>query len=162
VRNNATSALAKSIQATEQLLTTPLTQQAGLGTINDAIRNHVKGLSTADRHAFLEEASKRGDDVTLVACCGAPPYLSGMSPEMQQHFTREYHSRKYPAEAKRLKLMQSAHALLVERSPLVFAETDRAIFGTDENSAGNWRKVQQMAARRSEVVRASTAQPLAQ
>ena len=142
--DSATAALGKSIQGTEQILTAPLEQQSGAGSINSEIRAHLKGLDREDRVKLIRELNEKNDDKSLTAILGAPAYLSGFSDVEHGLYLRQYRERKHPAEAKRLRLMQSAHALLVERSPLVFAETDRAVFGTDENSTGNWRKVQQL------------------
>ena len=135
--DSARTNLKKAIDANEGMLTTPLENASGTGTINEEVRRHVKALTPAERMQFMQDASARGDERTLVAVLGAPSYLSGLSPEMQALFTRQYHERKHPETAARLKVMQTAYDMLNKRSGLVMGEIEKAI-GTD------WRKVQRL------------------
>ena len=132
-RNN----LKKAIDANVGMLTTPLENASAAGTLNEEVRRHVKSLSTSERSTFMQDANARGDERTLVAVLGAPSYLSGLSPEAQALYTRQYHERKHPETAARLKVMQTAYDMLNKRSGLVMGEIEKAI-GTD------WRTVQRL------------------
>ena len=78
-RNN----LKKAIDANVGMLTTPLENASGTGTLNEEVRRHVKSMNTSERSTFMQDANARGDERTLVAVLGAPSYLSGLSPEAQ-------------------------------------------------------------------------------
>lgn len=126
--------LDKAIKATDEMLQGPLEQQAGMGTLNEEIRRHIKSMSTEERHNFLKEANANGDTKTMTAVLGAPHYLSGMQPAEQQYYLREFHMQRNPDAARRLKVMTAARDLLNERAPLIFGQVERAI-------GQPWRKV---------------------
>ena len=77
----------------------------------------------------MRELNEKNDERSLTAILGGPAYLSGLSDVEHAHYLRQYRERKHPAEAKRLRLMQAAHALLEERGPLVFDAVEVAVFG---------------------------------
>ena len=139
--DSASTNLAKSVRETESMLTTPLEQQAGAGSVNTEIRNHVKALTSEERAKFLSDANAAGDEKTLTAVLGAPSYLSGLTPEMQQLYTRQFHERKHPDVAKRLGLMKATLEALEQRGPLVFPEVEKAVFGEAGKGPANWNKV---------------------
>lgn len=134
--------LHKAIKATDDMLQTPLEQQSGAGSINTEIRAHFKGLSTGDRVKLIAELNEKADDKSLTAILGAPAYLSGLSDVEHGLYLRQFHERKNPAAAKRLKVMRQAHDLLEQRGPLVFGEITKSVFGNEDMS--NWKKVEQL------------------
>ena len=79
----------------------------------------------------------------LWQCWAHPLTCQGLSPEMQALYTRQYHDRKHPETAARLKVMQTAYDMLNKRSGLVMGEIEKAI-GTD------WRTVQRLKQAREE------------
>ena len=119
------------------MLTAPLEQAAGQGSVPEEIRRHVKAMSTDARLEFIEEAIAREDFKTLSSVLGAPHYLSGMTPTLQAELTRQYHQKRNPEIASRLRVMKAAQAMLQERGPLLFAEIEKGI-GAD------WRKVKRL------------------
>lgn len=119
--------LNKSIVATENMLTAPLENAAGHGSINSEIRTHFKNMNDADRRSFLSEANASGDSKTLVAVLGAPSYLSGMSDIEQVILTRQYHETRNPEVASRLNVMKAAHTMLEQRAPLIWDEVTKAM-----------------------------------
>lgn len=132
--DSVVKSLDKAIKATDEMLQGPLEQQAGLGSINEEIRRHVKALSTEERHKFLREANASGDIKTMTAILGAPPFLSGMSPVEQKHYLREFHMQRNPDATRRLAVMKSALDMLNERAPLILGEVVRAM-------GQSWHKV---------------------
>lgn len=133
--DSVVSNLDKGIKAMEEMLTGPLEQQAGMGTVNEEIRRHVKSMSSEERRKFLSEANASGDTKTMTAVLGVPHYLTGMLPAEQAYYVREYHTRRSPDTAARLKVMTAARDLLNERAPLIHGEVEKAM-------GQNWRKVQ--------------------
>jgi len=116
----AERALEKSLQA-------PVEQNAGLGTINDQIRNHAKSLEAGKRHKFMEDAFAKGDQKTLVAICGAPPYLSGMDDTAHALYLRRLHEMREPAATRRLKSVRAAIALLERAIPIAMTSVEKAL-----------------------------------
>lgn len=135
--DSVVSNLNKGIKAMEEMLTGPLEQQAGMGSVNEEIRRHVKSMSSEERRKFLSEANANGDTKTMTAVCGVPHYLTGMLPAEQAHYVREYHTRRSPETAARLKVMTAARDLLNERAPLIHSELERAM-------GASWGKVQKV------------------
>ncbi|MEJ2031665.1 MAG: hypothetical protein P8Y63_01185 [Deltaproteobacteria bacterium] len=117
------------------MLQGPIEQQAGLGTINEEIRRHVKAMGSKERHEFLEEANAKGDTKTMTAVLGALHYLTGILPTEHDYYLREFHMRRNLEAAKRLKVMKAALALLEKRAPLIFGKVEKAI-------GQPWRRVQ--------------------
>ncbi len=118
--------LEKGIASLEQELSQPVASRAA-GPISTEIRAHVKALPTGKLHTFLQEALANGDHDTARAVLGAPPYLSGLTPEFQATYLRSYHERTSPDKAKRLKAMRGAKAMIEERAGLVFKELEKAV-----------------------------------
>lgn len=116
----AESALEKALQA-------PVTQLAGLGTINDSIRAHVKGLDETKRSAFMQTALKNHDETTLVAVCGAPAYLSGLSDAAHALFLRQLHEMRNPEGTRRLKSLRAGIALLERAVPIALTSVEKAL-----------------------------------
>jgi DNA-binding phage protein len=98
----------------------------------------VKGLSQADRLAFMNDAVHSGDTKTLSAVLGAPSYLSGLSSTERDLFTRSHQERTNPTLAKRLVVMKAANDLIAQRAGLIFDEIDKAI-GASSTQVANLR-----------------------
>lgn len=120
------SNLTKGIDAMAQQLATPL-QHRGSSSISQEIRTHVKGLTTEQRHKFLDDAQQAHDHTTLSAVLAAPGYLSGVSETERQIRTRQYHEAESPDVAKKLKVMKGARTIIEERAGLVFTEIEKAV-----------------------------------
>lgn len=118
--------LKKGIASIERELSKPIEAQAS-HQISMEIRMHVSKLPQGERLTFLRNAINNGDIKTASAVLGAPPYLSGLSDEMQAVMTREFHSKHYPALDKRLKAMRGAFELLGDRSGLLFGQIEKAV-----------------------------------
>lgn len=121
--------LEKSITHIEQELSQPVTSRAA-APIAAEIRSYVRGLDTAKLHSFIQNAMDNGDHETVTSLLGAPPYLSGLTPEFQRTYLRFYHERNQPHLAKRLKAMQGAKALIEKNAPLVFTAMEAAVGGS--------------------------------
>jgi hypothetical protein len=81
------------------------------------------------RTKFVNEAMKTRDVKSLAAVLGAHSHLSGLNPEMQLAWTRQWNEMSYPEASKRLTTTRKARALLEERGPLVFAQVTKALGG---------------------------------
>jgi hypothetical protein len=114
-------------RALEKSLSTPVEQNAGLGTVNDAIRAHAKGLDTGKRHKFMEDAFKEGDQKTLVAICGAPHYLSGLDKAAHDLYVRRLHELRDPTTTRRLKSVRAAIALIERAVPIAMTSVEKAL-----------------------------------
>lgn len=120
------SRLGKAVAHLEGELTAPLTMKAA-ASIAQEIRAHVKAMNTEQRHDFVRAALDSGDEVTFSSVCAAPPYLSGLTSELQQSFTRLWHEKQSPDMAKRLRAMQGAKTMIEQRAGLVFPELTKAV-----------------------------------
>jgi hypothetical protein len=121
----------------ERQLSQPL-EGGSAGGFTAEIRAHVKGLSQADRLAFMNDAVHSGDTKTLSAVLGAPSYLSGLSSTERDLFTRSHQERTNPTLAKRLVVMKAANDLIAQRAGLIFDEIDKAI-GASSTQVANLR-----------------------
>lgn len=119
--------LRSNIKHTEGELSRPLTERAGLGSLNSEVRAHVKSLKRPEREAFMNEALERDDEATLTAVLGGQPFLSGLTQIDHEHYVRTYHVKKDPHLMARLDLMQRMLAMLERNSPVVHAQFERAI-----------------------------------
>jgi plasmid stability protein len=120
------SRLGKAVAHLEGELTAPLTMKAA-ASIAQEIRAHVKAMNTEQRHDFVRAALDSGDEVTFSSACAAPPYLSGLTSDLQQSFSRFWHEKQSPDMAKRLRAMQGAKAMIEQRAGLVFPELTKAV-----------------------------------
>lgn len=112
---------------TESLLSEPLTQQAGLGSLNGEVRSFVRGLDRPKREAFMRHALDTNDDATLTAVLGAQSYLSGLTPDDHAHYIRQYHSKRSPDLVRRLDLMKRVMDMLERNGPIVHLQFDKAV-----------------------------------
>lgn len=124
--NAAYARLKGAIADGERQLSQPL-KGGSAGGYTAEIRAHVKGLSQADRLAFMNDTVRSTDTKTLSAVLGAPSYLSGLSPVERDLLTHGHQERTNPALAKHLVVMKAAHDLIAQRGGLIFDEIDKAI-----------------------------------
>lgn len=115
----ASADLAANILHTEKQLMEPLTEQAGLGSLNGEVRAFVRGLKRGEREAFMNEALERDDEPTLTAVLGAQSFLSGLTPLDRDHYLRLYHQKKRPDLVRRLDVMQRFRDRLDRIGPIV-------------------------------------------
>jgi hypothetical protein len=140
--DSAHSRLASGIKSLEESLDKPLEQQAGVGTVNEEIRRHVKSLSDTERSELLTNALREQDAKTIVAVAGAPSYLSGLSKERHLVLTRQWNELTQPEVVKRLGVMKRALELVDRNGPLVLTQIGQALGGKDA-----WQRIQRAKAR---------------
>lgn len=125
---------AKLANDIDQSLSTPL-EASAVGPLGVEIRAHVKGLTDEQRNKFLAEAMKSNDVKTLQSVLGAPAYLSGLAPAMQQHYTRLYREATAPAAVRKLTVTRKVLAVLERAAPIAYLQTEKAMGGTFEQAA---------------------------
>lgn len=119
--------LRANIEHTERELSQPLTERAGLGTLNGEVRSFARGLDRPKREAFMREALERNDEATLTAVLGAQPFLSGLTPLDHAHYVRTYHSQRQPHLVRRLDLMKRFLETVERNTPIVHAQFEKAV-----------------------------------
>lgn len=124
---NTAERLHKTIETLEKSLSAPVEQMAGLGTVNDRIRDHAKSLDTGKRGKFIEEAFKKRDEKTLTALCGAPGYLSGMEDAAHALCIKRFNELREPETTRRLAVLREAATLLDRASPIAITSVERAL-----------------------------------
>jgi hypothetical protein len=132
--------LRANIAHVEGQLMEPLTEKAGLGSINTEVRAFVRGLDPSEREKFMREALEQNDESTLTAVLGAQHFLSGLAANDKAHFLRLYHEKQNPQLVRRLDVMNrvlerfertlplvdNAFAKAVGAKPSVVAQLERA------------------------------------
>lgn len=124
--DHAFRTISKSIAHVEGQLNAAMTSRAD-HTISREVREHVKGLNTADRADFMGDALKNNDLPTLEAVLGAQPFLSGLTRVEQARHLRQYRESAHPELAARLRVLQRALALVADRGPIVMIEVKRCL-----------------------------------
>lgn len=124
--DGAKAALDKGIAFVEGELAAPVTAKAAASVASE-IRAYAKGLETGERMGFVQRAIADGDEATVSSLLGAPPYLSGLTADMQAILTRQWHERNSPTLAKRLKAMVGARELILQRGGLVHKALEKAV-----------------------------------
>jgi hypothetical protein len=124
--DSVSASLDKTIASIEADLSKPVESKAA-ASVAAEVRAHIKGLGSEERMKVIREAIEGGDHAVATAVLGAPAMLSGIAPQMQAAFLKQYHSLHNPVQAKRLKALQAAKGLLDRNAPLALAETDRAV-----------------------------------
>lgn len=119
--------LRASISQTEKLLSEPLTEKAGLGSLNGEVRAFVRGLDRSEREAFMREALDANDKKTLTALLGAQHFLSGLTAVDQEHYLRLYHERQQPQLVRRLDVMQRVLSKFERNIQNVHTQFDKAV-----------------------------------
>lgn len=120
--------LQSGIALIEKELTTPV-QSRAVHSIAVEIRNYVRGLKAEGGSPmdFVRNAILSGDLDGASAALGAPPYLSGLTPEAQAVLLRMYHEKNNPVAAKRQRAMKAALDLVGQRSGLLFKDLEKAV-----------------------------------
>ncbi|MDF7774045.1 hypothetical protein P1X14_02200 [Sphingomonas sp. AOB5] len=111
--------LAATIAHTEEQLMRPLTEQAGLGSLNGEVRAFARGLDRSEREAFMNATLEGDDEPTLTAILGAQSFLSGLTPLDHDHYLRLYHQKRRPDLVRRLDVMQRFRDRLDRIAPIV-------------------------------------------
>lgn len=119
--------LRANIEHTERELSRPLTERAGMGTLNGEVRAHVKALNRSEREACMTEALERDDVPTLEAILGGQHFLSGMTQIDHEYYVRVYHTRKNPHLVVRLDLMKRFLEEIERNGPIVHEQFERAV-----------------------------------
>lgn len=118
--------LEKGIAHIEAELSAPVKAKAAEGVARD-IRTHAKAMGTEERHNFIKDALDSGDAETMSSLLGAPPYLSGLTKELQATYTRLWHERTSPDMAKRLRAFVGAQALIQKNMPILAKQLEKAV-----------------------------------
>jgi hypothetical protein len=136
--------LRANIEHTERELSKPLTERAGMGTLNGEVRAYVAKLNRPERSKFMGEALERGDGPTLEAVLGAQPFLSGLTKVDHDHFTRMYHEKQNPSLVRRLDVMNRVLEKLERNAPVVQLQFEKAI-GAKPSVVANLNNLQAQA-----------------
>ncbi|MDK8265648.1 hypothetical protein QP835_15300 [Pseudomonas oryzihabitans] len=128
--DNADKSLLQRIDHLERELSAPLKATKSTTGLTVEIRAHVKALPTDERRAWFSDALEANDATSIEAVLAGPGYLSGLNTEEVAHYARLYHEKLNPQAFQRLQVMKQAHALLRERSQLVFSGVQKAM-GSD-------------------------------
>ena len=115
------------IAHTEGELSRPLTERAGLGSLNGEVRSFARGLNRSEREKFMNAALESDGGPTLEAILGAQPFLSGLTPLDQDHYLRRYHVKKNPHLVVRLDLMKRFLDVIYQTGPIVHAQFEKAV-----------------------------------
>ncbi|MEI2790465.1 MAG: hypothetical protein V9E93_16530 [Steroidobacteraceae bacterium] len=95
----------------------------------------MKALKDEERGKFISEAMKNGDLKAIQSLLGAPPYLSGLTPQIQQHYTRLYREATAPAAVRKLNVTRRVLAVLAKAMPIAYEQTEKAMGGTFPQAA---------------------------
>lgn len=119
--------LAANIAHTKQLLSEPLMEKAGLGSLNGEVRSYARSLDRAGRSALIRDALASDDEATLSALLGAQPFLSGLTKVDQDHYLYLYHSKRNPHLVARLETMERFREKASQIAPVVHLQFDKAV-----------------------------------
>ncbi|MGA1807561.1 MULTISPECIES: hypothetical protein [Sphingobium] len=124
--DSATTGLNRVIEGLERDLSQPI-ESRGVGAMAGEIRSYVHSLPEGQRMSFIRNAIEAGDERTVGAVLGGVPYLSGITPEMQNILLRLHHEKSNPRAAKQLRAAKAGLELLGERGGLIFKEMEKAV-----------------------------------
>jgi hypothetical protein len=141
---NAERDLRANIAHTEKLLSEPLAESAGRGSLNAEVRAHAKALNRSERETFMNAALEGGDEPTLTAILGGQPFLSGLTPLDHEHYTRLFHVKKNPHLVARLDVMNRFLQMVERNVPVVHLQFEKAI-GAKPSVVGNLNKLNDQA-----------------
>jgi hypothetical protein len=118
-------------------LTTPVQARAA-HTIAVEVRNYIRGLQAEGKSPidFVRRAIVDGDTMTAEAALGAPPYLSGLTPDAQAVLLRMYHEKADPVRAKRHRAMKAAADLLDRNGGLILKSIEAAVGHYEDPATG--------------------------
>lgn len=124
--DSATAGLTRVIEGLERDLSQPI-EGRGVGAMSAEIRAYVKGLPEGQQMGFIRNAIEAGDERTVGAVLGGVPYLSGITPEMQNVLIRLHHEKTNPRAAKQLRAAKAGLELIGERAGLLFGQMEQAV-----------------------------------
>ncbi|PBN43478.1 hypothetical protein [Sphingobium sp. D43FB] len=124
--DSASAGLTRVIEGLERDLSQPI-EGRGVGAMSAEIRAYVKGLPEGQQMGFIRNAIEAGDERTVGAVLGGVPYLSGITPEMQNVLIRLHHEKTNPRAAKQLRAAKAGLELLGERAGLLFGQMEQAV-----------------------------------
>ena len=124
--DSATTGLNRVIEGLERDLSQPI-ESRGVGAMAGEIRSYVHSLPEGQRMSFIRNAIEAGDERPVGAGLGGVPYLSGITPEMQNILLRLHHEKSNPRAAKQLRAAKAGLELLGERGGLIFKEMEKAV-----------------------------------
>lgn len=124
----ASQTITATLTHTRKLMSEPLTEKAGMGTLNNEIRQHVKGLGDRSaREKFMTDAETKNDEKSLAAVLGAPPYLSGFTQVDFDYFVHRYHAKRNPHLNKRVAMLEKTLERLDGITPIIHKEFRKPI-----------------------------------
>ena len=134
--DRANASVSNNIAMLEKQLSEPVQSLAANSSVSREIRDHVRGLKAEGSSAmsFVTNCINNGDFASASAVLGAPPYLSGLTPESQAVLLRLFHEKQNPQTAKRLAALKAAQAHLDRNQGLLFREIEKGI-------GGDYRKI---------------------
>jgi hypothetical protein len=141
---NAERDLRANIAHTEKLLSEPLAESAGRGSLNAEVRAHVKALDRSKRSAFMNELLEQGDEASLAAILGGQHFLSGLTAIDHAHYLRLYHEKKNPHLVRRLDVMNRTLEMVERNGPVVHLQFEKAI-GAKPRAVANLKSLDDQA-----------------
>lgn len=136
----ALTALGRGIASIEAELSAPVAASANT-PLGGEIASYCRSLSAGDRLSFLSNAIQDGDTTTMHAVLSRPPYLSGLTKEMQATLTEQLRRKTQPEKARLLALMQGARERLEAAGSLFLLQLEQAM-----GVKGGWAQVQKLRA----------------
>lgn len=124
--DSATANLTRVIEGLERDLSQPL-EGRGVGGMSAEIRSYANSLPEGQRMGFIQKAIEAGDERTVGAVLGGVPYLSGITPDLQNVLIRLHHEKANPRAAKQLRAAKAGLELLGERAGLLFGQMEQAV-----------------------------------
>lgn len=144
----ALGALTKGINSLSAELRAPV--QANVNSpLSAEVAAFVRGLDDGKRLTFLTTALADGDTTAMHAVLGRPPYLSGITKEMQASLTERWNRRMQPDTARKLALMEGAKDRLEKAGSLFITQFEAAL-----GIKGGWATVQRLRAQQSSALKA--------
>ena len=122
----ARNRLLEGIASIERELSAPIASK-GVSSISAEVRAHTKALSPSERTKLVRRVIEAGDDVSATAILGGPAFLSGLSDDMKEAFTRQYHEKNSPGSTLRLRAMKGAVGLIEKNAPLMHTAFSKAV-----------------------------------
>ena len=124
--DTAAASLSSKVEAWTAELSKAVTSKSSQ-MVSGEVRSFFKSMPTGERMTAISAAIKAGDETTVTAVLGAPPYLSGLEPEMQAVLLREWHEHSNPKLAKMLRAAQAGLAQIEEKLGLLRREAKKAV-----------------------------------
>lgn len=119
---------------------------AATGQFTAEVRAYARSLPTGERLQFLNEALERKDVIALGAVLGAPHYLSGVSPQLQEAMIERYNRQRDPVAFKRLEFVREVLER-VRRAGTAFTAGREGAIGTRYSTVHKLRAQQALASR---------------